>query len=127
MTLLVGIPARRMLPIEFVRAFLALDMPQPVQVALQEGYAIAAQRNQLVYDALQHPDIDALLFLDDDMIVPPELVRRLLAHQRAIVGALYYARHPPFQPLAGWYDLAAAEQPYRYVTPGTGLQAVDYV
>ena len=126
MTLLIGVPVRRSLPVEFARAVFALQLPGPVQIVLSEGYAVAAQRNQIVGEALQHPDVDAVLFLDDDMLVPPETVRRLLARQRGIVGALYYAQQPPFQPLAGRYDFAAAD-PYRHVTPGTGLQQVDYV
>jgi hypothetical protein len=125
-TLLIGIPARRTVPIEFVRAVFGLQLSHPSLAVLQEGYAIAAQRNQLVSDALQQPEVETILFLDDDMLVPPDLVRRLLAHQRAIVGALYYARVPPFRALAGRYDPAAAS-PYQVVAPHTGLQPVDYV
>lgn len=126
MITLIGIPARRTLPLEFVRALLALEMPDDGAVVFQEGYAVAAQRNQLVFNALDHPEIEAILFLDDDMVMPPDLLLRLQGHQRAIVGALAFGREPPFPPIAGTYDHTAMN-PYRPVLPGTGLLPVDYV
>lgn len=48
-------------------------------------------RNKLVTAAISG-GFDYLLMLDDDMRVPHDLVQRLLAHDKDVVGALYYQR-----------------------------------
>lgn len=56
-------------------------------------------RNRVVKEAL---DVGAewLLFLDDDHVFGPELLNRLLAHEKPIVGSLYLQRMMPFAPVA---------------------------
>lgn len=55
-------------------------------------------RNTLI-DAAIASGCDYLLMLDDDMIVPPNLVSRLLAHDKDVVGALYWQRGGAFHPV----------------------------
>lgn len=90
-------------------------------------------RNQLV-DAAIASGCDYLLMLDDDMIVPPDLVARLLAHDKDVIGALYWQRGGAFHPVL----MHAAQQPTgefiaRFYAPfdpvitQPGLHAVDVI
>ena len=55
---------------------------------------VTTARNMGVHDA-QQLDADYLLFIDADMEFPPDTLQRLLAHQKAIVGATYCKRSVP--------------------------------
>ena len=55
-------------------------------------------RNLLVDSAIA-TDCTWLLMLDDDMLVPPDLVNRLLAHDKDVCGALYYQRGGSYHPV----------------------------
>lgn len=43
-------------------------------------------------------DYDALLFIDSDMVVPMDLLVRLLEHDKDIVSGLAFKRFPPYEP-----------------------------
>jgi hypothetical protein len=45
-----------------------------------------------------------LLFLDSDMTFPPDTLKRLLAHNKDIIGALYSRRSEPFLPTGTTLD-----------------------
>jgi len=46
---------------------------------------------------------DYLFFLDDDNAFHPTVLKRLLAHNLDVVGALYFERKPPFAPMPRRY------------------------
>lgn len=68
-----------------------------IQFALTSDRIVG--RNTLTRMALEQ-GAEWLMFLDDDHVFPPELLTRLLAHDVAIVGALYMQRQVPFAPIA---------------------------
>lgn len=71
-----------------------------VGILAQEGSMISKQRNDLVEIALSKDvDVDYLLFVDSDMIFPPDALVRLLKHGKDIVGATYNKRVPPYETL----------------------------
>lgn len=55
-------------------------------------------RNHLVRMAIDN-NCDYLLMLDDDMVVPSDLIKRLMAHDVEVCGALYYQRGGAFHPV----------------------------
>jgi len=55
-------------------------------------------RNNLV-DLAVINNMDYLLMLDDDMIIPPNLLSRLMAHEKDVCGALYYQRGGSYHPV----------------------------
>lgn len=65
-------------------------------------------RNQLVQAVLQMradmrkasppAEIEGMIWIDDDVSVPPDVIPRLIGHQRPIVAGLYIARRQPFTP-----------------------------
>lgn len=74
-------------------------------------------RNQAVSIGLGHndgnlKDISHILFIDSDMTLPTDGLDKLLEHNLPVVGALYFAKVPPYPPVAfnlepykrwGWY------------------------
>lgn len=94
------------------------------------GQDTAEARNQMVAMALQE-GADWLLWIDADMVFPPDALIRLLAHDRDIVGADYRLRAPPYpkiglavnpdDPLGAPLQLSAVEDA---VTTGLVKRAV---
>lgn len=59
---------------------------------------------QVVADAALDQGYDVLIQLDDDALFPPDLIHRLLGHDKEVVCALAYQRHSPYATVA--YELA---------------------
>ncbi len=78
-----------------------LELHRPVNT--MPGWALTSDRilgrNNIVKQALD-AGAEWLLFLDDDQIFGPDLLNRLLSHNKPVVGALYVQRHVPFAPVA---------------------------
>jgi GT2 family glycosyltransferase len=58
-------------------------------------------RNQLAAQALK-AEADYILWLDSDMIVPPDVIPRMLKHMEAgkdFVSGIYFRRRAPFAPV----------------------------
>ena len=72
------------------------------------GYPVATARNEITRSILAEPtfdDVTHFLWIDDDMVFAPETLKRLLAHDRPIVGGLCFSRQPPHKPvIARFYD-----------------------
>lgn len=89
---------------------------------------IAGARNHLVKRSLEHGS-EWILFVDDDMNFPSDLLWKLLAHEKDIVAAPYMRRAGEHSPLAfsgrnedGLYDAVELEK-----LPGEGLLKVHAV
>lgn len=106
------------------------------QVIHAEGVYVDKARN-IIIEEHRRGENEWLLFLDDDVAVPEDVLPRLvgLAHpeERPIVSGVYYKRTPPHEPImyarkfedtpVGFYDKLA---PYRDFTPGDIVE-VDVV
>lgn len=71
-----------------------------VQIAIAnlEGSMISKQRNDLVKMAID-AGMDYLLFVDTDMIMPPDALMRVLKADKDVIGATYNKRVPPYETL----------------------------
>lgn len=65
--------------------------------------------NCLIYDAreklvrdMKKQKKDWVLFIDSDMVVPNDMLERMLSHNLPIVAGMAFKRIPPFQPC--WYS-----------------------
>lgn len=56
-------------------------------------------RNQLVRDALAQ-DPTHILWIDHDVVVPPDVVAKLLARDVPVVGGMYMSKDRPYPPIA---------------------------
>ena len=61
-----------------------------------EGYTISENRSYLAVQAINYYT-NYLLFIDDDMIFPPDTLDRLLAHKKEIVGVVSHSRCLPLR------------------------------
>jgi GT2 family glycosyltransferase len=69
------------------------------------GERVDVARNLITAEALSHPEITHLLWIDADMVFRPDSLRRLLRHDLDIVGGLCFDRRHPYKPvIARLYD-----------------------
>ncbi len=66
----------------------SLDVPIPIEV---ENMPVDNARIHIVMEAIKH-SADRILFIDSDMRYPPDVLHRLLAHDKPIVGCNYAKR-----------------------------------
>jgi hypothetical protein len=62
------------------------------------GLSLVYTAREKAAQALIDDDYDALLFIDSDMVVPVDLVTRLVEANKNIVSALAFKRIPPYEP-----------------------------
>jgi hypothetical protein len=60
-----------------------------VGYAASEGGDLVVQRNRLATDFLNDARLTHLFFLDSDIAPDPGLCRRLLSHDKPVIGAVY--------------------------------------
>lgn len=83
----------------FYDSFMHVTPPANVIItAIQaRGANIAENRNIIAKLALDS-NCDYVWYLDDDQVLAPDTLIRLLAHDKDIVSGLYLHREPPFSP-----------------------------
>lgn len=136
MRILLGIPSGGSPTKEFLASLATLRLPEHCTAFDRytvSGNFVPAQREMIVRRALGLA-ADAVLMIDDDMVVPPEALENLSAALEgdpgaAIVGALYYSRDG-IRPMVadGWTssDMSAASiPPFDDRTP-TAIDAVGF-
>ena len=96
MKIAIGVPHRSQGAAKFWQQLYALEVPPDTIVyrIACEGTYIVSQRNNIIAQAAS-VGADALLFVDDDHILPKDVLTRLLARNVPIVSAHYYTRRPP--------------------------------
>ena len=70
-------------------------------------------RNNMCEDALK-AGFQRVMFLDDDVVPPPDVYARLAQHNQDIVSGLYYRRHDPVLPVAMKIDANGQPQWVRH-------------
>lgn len=90
--------------------------------------AIVCARNEVARQAVKE-GCTHVFFMDDDMIMPPSAIHRLLAHQKPIVSGLCHLRTPPFFPSMFMNDRGSREGRIFYLKnwPRNQLIEVDAV
>lgn len=67
-------------------------------LSFSRGQSPAANRNVLIEGGLQS-GCTHILFIDDDVLVPPDILPKLLRHDKDIVTGLYLMRQYPHKPI----------------------------
>ena len=70
-----------------------------VAISDRYGMSVSCNRNSGVAIALQRKT-KWIFFVDDDMVLPPDAILRLLARHVDVVSGLYVKRQRPFVPIA---------------------------
>jgi GT2 family glycosyltransferase len=89
----------------FLPSFIGLERPNGSVTSTVHGQSPAAGRNIMIQQALDN-NCTHIFFMDDDMVFPPDTLRKLLAHDKPIVSALYLLRSFPHRP--AFFDKAYA-------------------
>lgn len=121
--IVIGLPSFGMVHLFFVARYFNLRMPMNTiqKHVYVVGKEVGDARNEIVAKALSLEEADPsircskIFFLDDDVLVHPDALLKLLSHNRPIVSGLYYTKTSVPTPLVlqGDYEGTA-----RSWTPG---------
>lgn len=98
-SVLVAILTRGVVPIKWAISFRDMQIPHTGKPVFLSGMPFDHARNVAVETALSQ-NFTHLLFLDDDVMPPPDVYYRLAAHNLDIVSGLYHRRQNPIVPVA---------------------------
>lgn len=62
------------------------------------GVMTSSNRNWILKQCLEQ-DIDGILWLDTDMLYPPDILEKYLASKKDIIGSVYFKRSEPYDPI----------------------------
>ncbi len=97
---------------DFYDCFLALDKPEGTMIMFARGQSPASNRNAIIKAALEN-ECTHILFLDDDLIFNPDILHRLLKHDKDIITGLYLMRSYPHYPIV--FDKAYEDGKCRFM------------
>lgn len=121
----VGIPtATAYFHQKFVQSLMSLRYPPNTDAfhSIVTGYQLPFARNRIVEEALNN-NSDYLLFIDADMIFPPDLLTKLLAHGKDLCNALAFRRIEPHYPCIFKFD--TTNKCYQTMSYTKGLLEVE--
>lgn len=107
-SIVIGVPSRGNLSIDFIRGLINLQKPPRTQIRFSDTLGIQKARRELVEFALKWR-ADYLFFLDDDVIPPKDSLIKLLKHNEDIVAGWYPGKRFPIEP-AVWVDSLLEEE-----------------
>lgn len=118
MKIAIGLPINGWMPAQALASFIPLITTTMLNRQLLDVYMsshnLLSMARQVICDLALKDGATHLLFVDSDIITPPDLAQRLMRHAKPVVSALYYARTDPWNPVA-------AEHP----VPG-GFEAISH-
>lgn len=140
--ILLGVPAFDGIVTEAQESFLnmvyytAKNMPD-YDLAIHIGYKREQfrARNNIVEAGISN-DVDYILMLDDDMLVPANLIKRLIGHDVDVVGATYYQRGGAYHPVImmrdepdepGAYSAHFIHHTHPWLTTDRGMHQADVI
>jgi len=91
MKVLIGIPSTGAIPIKTVQSLMSLKRPEKSAFFFEAFSLVYFARNDICDVALRE-NWDYVLFVDSDMVFPPDALDRLMALNADVATAVYYAR-----------------------------------
>lgn len=101
MKTLIAVPSMDQVAAPFAQSLATLNKEGECMVSFIIGSLIYEARNDFVKQALS-ANVDYVLWLDSDMIFPPDTLQKMLRHMedgKDIVTGLYFRRRAPFTPV----------------------------
>lgn len=129
----IGIPTRDSIGIDTVVSLINIlaSSRHATQVIFQKGCYIHENRKTLVYEAKKHRATH-LFFMDSDMVIPGDILNRLMFLDKDVVGAAYNQRGIPLRstvtmaegsPLMEPSELG--KDPFKCFSVGTGAMLIN--
>lgn len=101
----IGLPSPSVVDIEFAFG----NLPQIMSHAKKQGYKISllyktgvrtdSNRNYILNEFLQIPDLTHILWLDVDQIYPRDIIKKLVEADKDVIGSVYFKRNSPHDPV----------------------------
>ena len=100
MKILIAVPCMDSVPAQFAQSLALIQKVDECAIAFQMGSLIYNSRNNLATMAIPK-EVDYVLWLDSDMIFPPDVLKRMLEDRDKgdIITGIYYRRVSPFKPV----------------------------
>lgn len=87
------------------------------------GYNTSENRNYIAAQAIKK-GCTHLFFVDDDIIVEPDTLNRLLVHDKDIVGGIYMTKYEKQEPVVEYLDDKKPEGLFKCGAIGTGCMLI---
>lgn len=84
---------------DFYDGFNTFLKPADTFISFVHGQSPARSRNLIIQQAIDN-ECTHIFFLDDDVVIPPDTLMKLLADDKDIVSGLYLMRNHPHNPIA---------------------------
>ena len=98
MKTLIAIPCMNMLPYQFVQSLLYMKKGEKPTVYFKANSLVYDSRNIISLHAIQN-DYDNVMWLDSDIVFPPDTLTKLAAYDMDMVSGLYVKRAEPVAPV----------------------------
>lgn len=101
MKILIAVPSMDQVPVQFCQSLAVMNkVGDECGIAFQVGSLIYTSRNKLAMLAIEK-EADYVLWLDSDMVFPPDVLERLLKvkDRGDIITGVYYRRVEPYHPV----------------------------
>jgi len=124
-----GIPFDEILYSKFFVNFIRLGFMPWDSCATTESTYLPDARNEIHRNFVEQMDAPYLMMLDSDVLAPPDIVVRLLEHNKHLIGGWYKNKnvgHDPHPIVYEFVNETDDELQFRhYEKPGEGLEKVD--
>lgn len=99
MKIMIAVPCMDSVPAQFAHSLATMSHDNCI-IAMQIGSLIYTSRNKLALMAVKE-ECDYVLWLDSDMIFPPNVIDLLMQHKDEgdIITGCYFKRVPPYHPV----------------------------
>jgi hypothetical protein len=97
-SVLVAILTREIVAMKWAIGFRNMQLPPNSATSFHYGAPFDDMRNAACQKTLEQ-GFEWLFFLDDDVVVPPDTIQRLINHRKDIVSGVYHRRAEPVYPV----------------------------
>ena len=101
MKTLIAIPCMDMIHTQFAASLLCMEKVGEIEIAFSRSSLIYDSRDKLAEKAI-HEEFDRVLWLDSDMVFPPDTMKRMSARMDEgyeFISGLYFSRKIPIRPI----------------------------
>jgi hypothetical protein len=124
---IIGMPCTEMMKAKTAHAIGCLTIGDPtiVDFLMMQSCDIASARMWLVRRSIELRATH-LLFVDSDMLFPTDTLKRLLAHDKDIIGVEYNKRKFPLETVTAYFPNTekSETEPYKVGVAGTGVMLI---
>ena len=102
----IGVPTNRLIrpkTAESLMRLVAYSKYDYKIIISTRGYNTSENRNYIAVQAVKN-NCDYLFFVDDDIIVEPDTLNKLLAHKKDIIGGVYNTKYEKQEPVVEYLD-----------------------